>query len=113
MRSLVSLGVAMMFCATAIACSRDDKSDVSVPQPLSIPAPGEVVVGVGSIEFFDVEGGVWVIVPDGGIVYDPRFLPDDFKVDGLRVRFTVLIVGGPSAQQVGVTVEVLDISLAT
>ena len=93
-----------MLCATAIGCTRDAKSELSV-----VPNQ-DVVVGVGHIAFLDLEGGFYAIESDDGVTYDPQSLPDGFKIDGLRVRFTVRIVTGVfGIHQAGPIVEVLDI----
>jgi hypothetical protein len=104
MRSLISWWVVVVLCTTALGCTREAKSELSV-----VPSQ-DIVVGVGHIAFLDLEGGFYAIVSDDGVTYDPQSLPDGFKVDGLRVRFTVRIVRGAIGfHQVGPIVEVLDI----
>jgi len=46
--------------------------------------PGKMT---GTITFIEVEGGFYGIITDDGARYDPINLPDDFKKDGLRIRF--------------------------
>ena len=47
--------------------------------------PGETT---GTITYLGIEGGFYGIVTDDGQHYDPIDLPDEFKQDGLRIRFT-------------------------
>ena len=105
MRSHISWCVVMVLCTTAFGCTRDAKPEVSV-----VPNQ-DIVVGVGHIAFLDLEGGFYAIESDDGVTYDPMSLPESFRIDGLRVRFTVRIMGGVfSIHQAGPIVEVLDIS---
>ena len=98
----------MMLCMTALGCTRDDKPELRV-----VPDQ-DIVSGVGHVAFLDLEGGFYAIVSDEGVTYDPRSLPDGFKIDGLRVRFTVRIMSGwATAHQHGTLVEVLDIHEVT
>ena len=46
------------------------------------------IQGKGTIKHVNVEGGFYGIVGDDGRNYDPLNLPQEFKVDGLAVRFT-------------------------
>jgi len=57
-----------------------------------------------------VEGGFYVIHSDDGIVYDLLGLPAEFKVDGLRVRFTLrLSLDAMSLHGAGYLVEIVDL----
>jgi hypothetical protein len=47
----------------------------------------DIVEGTGEVKYIDLEGGFYGIVSDDGENYDPLNLPDEFKQDGLRVRF--------------------------
>lgn len=51
-----------------------------------------VVVETGTIKFLDFEGGFYGIVGDNGRHYDPENLDRLFRVDGLRVQFTVRVI---------------------
>ncbi len=60
------------------------------PEPLpEEPENGEeeVVSGVGTITFVDLEGGFYGIVTDAGDSYLPINLDEDYEEDGLRVDF--------------------------
>jgi hypothetical protein len=54
--------------------------------------PGEWITG--TIRYIDLEGGFYGIIADDGTEYLPNRLDDEFRVDGLRVRFT----GTPDAE---------------
>ena len=42
----------------------------------------------GIIKYMDLEGGFYGIVADDGEDYNPLNLPQEFKTDGLRVKFS-------------------------
>ena len=108
MRSPIAWWLVMMLCMAAFGCTRDDKSELRV-----VPSQ-DIVSGVGHVAHVDLEGGFYAIVSDDGATYDPWSLPDGFKIDGLRVRFTVRIMTGwATTRQHGTLVEVLDIREVT
>ena len=45
------------------------------------------IQGKGTVKHQNFEGGFYGIVGDDGKHYDPLNLPQEFKEDGLRVRF--------------------------
>ncbi len=47
----------------------------------------KIISEASTIKFIDLEGGFYAIVTNDDMRYDPVNLPDEFKVDGLRVRF--------------------------
>jgi hypothetical protein len=49
--------------------------------------PADVISGTGTVKQVGVEGGFFGIVGDDGQNYDPQNLPEDLKVDGLKVKF--------------------------
>ena len=49
--------------------------------------PADVISGTGTIKQVGVEGGFFGIVGDDNQNYDPQNLPEEFKVDGQKVRF--------------------------
>ncbi|MDY6965560.1 MAG: hypothetical protein SVM80_06250 [Halobacteriota archaeon] len=61
--------------------------------PFWIPANDEVgkVSGNATIKFIDLEGGFYGVIGDNGEQYDPIYLPVEFQVDGLQVRFEARI----------------------
>ena len=42
----------------------------------------------GSLQYNTLEGGFWCILGDDGRGYDVNNLPEEFHVEGLRVKFT-------------------------
>jgi len=64
---------------------------------------------VGTVRFTTIEGGCWSIetAKDG---FQPINLPDEFKVDGLRVRFEAEVRDDlTSACQIGPLIELISI----
>lgn len=58
-----------------------------------------------------LEGGFFAIRGDDGVLYDPLDLPDAFRQDGLRVRYTLEVQEGVlSYHMVGTIVKVIDIA---
>ncbi|MFX1327632.1 MAG: hypothetical protein ACFE91_05740 [Promethearchaeota archaeon] len=51
----------------------------------------EIISGTGEIVFLSFEGGFYGIISNDGKHYDPINLPDEFKIDGLRISFTAKI----------------------
>jgi hypothetical protein len=54
-------------------------------------ANDRLIHGKGTVKYLSFEGGFYGIVGDDGEHYDPINMPQEFKVDGLRVRFTANI----------------------
>ena len=70
----------------------------------------QIVVGIGTIQYNDFEGGFYGIVGDGGENYDPVNLPSDFEEDGLRVKYTLKILENQSSFHMwGIIVEIIKI----
>lgn len=101
----VSLCTVPLLCLLLLGC---DESDKRVPAPIQEP---EVVEGIGTVVFQDVEGGCWAIMTDTGNSYEPVGLSDSFKIDGLRVQFTLRTLDVATTCMVGVPVEVVDLQL--
>jgi hypothetical protein len=55
------------------------------------PAQKGEVQGTGTVRYLSFEGGFWGIVSDDGMHYDVGSLPQEFQIDGLRVRFSLNI----------------------
>jgi len=51
-----------------------------------------IASGTGTVKYLDLELGFYGIFSDDGEHYDPVNLDEEFKVDGLRVRFTAKIL---------------------
>ena len=68
------------------------------------------VSGTGTIEFIDLEGGFYGIKGDDGNNYDPINLDQDFRVDGLRVRFTAKVSEEQASIHMwGIIIEIVEI----
>lgn len=79
--------------------------------PGSVTREGNVVSGTGTVHWFNLEGGFYAIRGDDDVTYDPMNLADEFKKDGLRVRFRANLrndMGG--FHMVGPIVEILEIA---
>ena len=85
MRSLIivlSLGAAFI----AGAC----KTTAEPPPREDQPAQSSLVDGIeGTVTYMDYEGGFYGITTDDGGKYFPMNLGEEFREDGLRVRFTM------------------------
>jgi hypothetical protein len=77
--------VIIIIIASAVAAC----GSVSGPSPVlgTVVVSGDVVQGTGTVSYYTFEGGFYAIRGDDASTYDPINLPDEFKVDGLRVRF--------------------------
>jgi hypothetical protein len=71
------------------------------------------VSGTGTIRFLSFEGGFHGIIGDDGKNYDPSNLGQEFRVDGLRVRFVLRIMypfgGVTDSHMWGALVSVINI----
>ena len=47
-----------------------------------------LIHGKGTVKYLSFEGGFYGIAGDDGKNYDPINMPQELKVDGLRVQFT-------------------------
>jgi L-ascorbate metabolism protein UlaG (beta-lactamase superfamily) len=67
----------------------------------------------GMVRYIDIEGGFYGLLADTGEKYDPVNLPEDFRQDGLRVKFAVKEKqGAVSFRMWGKIVEILKIEQA-
>jgi len=67
----------------------------------------------GTVRYIDIEGGFYGLVADTGEKYDPVNLPEDFRQDGLRVKFAAKEKkGAVSFRMWGKIVEILKIQQA-
>ena len=89
----------------------DEAAQTPQPEEAETPLPSDQARGVGTITFFDLEGGFYGLVADDGARYDPMNLDEAFKEDGLRVRFHVrLRTGVMTIRQWGKPAEILEIT---
>ena len=72
--------------------------------------PADRVLGNGTITYVDLEGGFYGIIAEDGMNYLPSNLPEEYRIDGLRVRFVVDITNETATiQQWGTPVEIRTI----
>lgn len=71
----------------------------------------DIVSGVGTVRYVDLEGGFYGIVADDGARYNPDSLEESFRRDGLRVRFRARVQEDVMTVQMwGQPVELLDVT---
>jgi len=63
----------------------------------------------GTVTYLSFEGGFYGIVGDDGKHYDPINMPQEFRVDGLRVRFTANFTDYMSYHMWGYVVRLVSI----
>jgi hypothetical protein len=69
-----------------------------------------VVSGEGTVRIVALEGGFFGIVSDDGHNYYPINLADQYKVQGLRVRYVAKLRGDViTIQQWGTPIEIIEI----
>lgn len=90
---LISL-LSTIGCSPADEATRADPEDVpgldqagEALENVDDPDPEDIVSGVGTIIYVDLEGGFYGLVAEDGTKYNPLNLEDAFKQDSLRVRF--------------------------
>ncbi|MBM2830984.1 MAG: hypothetical protein HW414_36 [Dehalococcoidia bacterium] len=87
----------------------------SIAAPAScggLAGPGKDIISVtGTVKFIELEGGFYGIAGDDGKNYDPINLAQDFRQDGMRVRFEAKVrTDMASTRQWGALVEITRIS---
>ncbi len=55
------------------------------------PDPHDVISGVGTIRYIELEGGFYGIVAEDSTRYNPSGLDEAFRTDGQRVRFRLQV----------------------
>jgi hypothetical protein len=65
--------------------------------------------GKGTVKYLSFEGGFYGIVGDDGKNYDLINMPQEFKVDGLRVQFTANLTDYLSFHMWGYVVKLFSI----
>ena len=77
--------------------------------PASPPDTVRIVSGTGLVLHVDLEGGFYGIVDDLGQHYDPSNLPEDFKVDSLRVHYQATVTDKVTTRMWGRPVDIITI----
>jgi hypothetical protein len=75
----------------------------------STPDTVRIVTGTGLVRHVDLEGGFYGIVDDLGERYDPSNLPEDFKVDSLRVHYQATVTDKMTTHMWGRPVDIITI----
>lgn len=69
----------------------------------------ELIHAKGTVKYLAFEGGFYGIVSDNGRNYDPVSMPQEFKIDGLRVRFSAEFTNYLSFHMWGIVVKLVSI----
>ena len=85
MRLILGLLVLVVFVTTG--CSTKPPAEDVTPTPPPESSDENLISGIGTILYQDLEGGFFGLVADDGSKYDPLNLDEAFKQDSLRVRF--------------------------
>jgi hypothetical protein len=89
--------VIIIIIVAAILIFGNSEEELPVPEnggPNSEETAGspEVISGIGTVYYVDLEGGFYGILSDDGIQYQPINLATEMQVDGLRVQFSGQVV---------------------
>ena len=72
--------------------------------------PADRISGNGTVTYIDLEGGFYGIVADDGERYLPADLPEEYRIDGLRVWFTADVAHDiATIQQWGTPVDIVSV----
>jgi hypothetical protein len=88
----LSFFVAFLFITPLLlaACNNAGGSlpDAELPgEEEDAPPPEDIVSGIGTIQYVELEGGFYGLVADDSTRYNPQNLDEAYREDGLRVRF--------------------------
>ncbi|MBN1698806.1 MAG: PT domain-containing protein [Spirochaetales bacterium] len=73
---------------TAVPTSPPTAEPTAQPTAAPVPTP-QIVKDTGTVRLiYSTDSGYEEIIGESGVTYRPINLPDDFKIDGLRVAFT-------------------------
>lgn len=83
---------------------------LTAPDPGAVTREGDVVLGHGTVRWYEIEGGFFAILGTDGVTYDPINLSAEYERDGLPVRFRARIRDDMgSIHMVGPMVELIEI----
>ncbi|MFX0008218.1 MAG: hypothetical protein ACFFA7_01285 [Promethearchaeota archaeon] len=72
------------------------------------------IFGTGEIKYYPDDGGFYGIISDDSIHYEPINLPNEFKIDGLRVLFIFKLPNEATTYHLWLKiVEIIDIKVAS
>ncbi|PSQ70670.1 MAG: hypothetical protein BRD38_04875 [Bacteroidetes bacterium QH_9_67_14] len=113
----IGLAVALALLAgIALAATGCTSTSGSLPdadvveEDADLPPPEDIVSGLGTVRYVQLEGGFYGIVADDSTRYLPQDLGTDYREDGLRVRFRAAVQDSAMTMEMwGTPVEMLDI----
>lgn len=113
----IGLAVALALLAgIALAATGCTSTSGSLPdadvveEDADLPPPEDIVSGLGTVRYVQLEGGFYGIVADDSTRYLPQDLGTDYREDGLRVRFRAAVQDSVMTMEMwGTPVEMLDI----
>jgi hypothetical protein len=101
-------GIAL--AATGCTSTSGSLPDADVEEDADLPPPEDIVSGLGTVRYVELEGGFYGIVADDSTRYLPQDLGTDYREDGLRVRFRAAVQDSAMTMEMwGTPVEMLDI----
>jgi hypothetical protein len=101
-------GIAL--AATGCTSTSGSLPDADVEEDADLPPPEDIVSGLGTVRYMELEGGFYGIVADDSTRYLPQDLGTDYREDGLRVRFRAAVQDSAMTMEMwGTPVEMLDI----
>ena len=86
----------LLLVLVCLSCSNHDAK----------PADPNVITANATVRHQEIEGGFFGLVADDGTKYDPGTLPEAFRKDGMRVKFTARKTNAMTTRMWGTTVEV-------
>lgn len=112
--AIVMMGVVFM-----AGCQRQEQRQVSETtrtdshSDTTVATSTDTISGTGLVVHLDLEGGFYGIIDDRGERLDLANIPEDFKVDSLRVRYQAAYVDRMTTHMWGrpadlITIERLD-----
>lgn len=103
--------VALPLCfALFAACMPARGNDPASPTDSTEMSDPDVIEGTGTVVRMELEGGFFAIRGDDGNTYDPTNLAEEFRQDGLRVRYELRPRPDMmSTHMVGMIVDVIHI----
>ena len=101
-------GIAL--AATGCTSTSGSLPDADVEEDADLPPPEDIVSGLGTVRYVELEGGFYGIVADDSTRYLPQDLGTDYREDGLRVRFRAAVQDSVMTMEMwGTPVELIDI----
>lgn len=108
----LALLTSLVFLAAACSNTGGSLPDADVPGETEeeLPPPEDIVSGVGTVQYVELEGGFYGLVANDSTRYQPQNLAETYRKDGLRVRFRAVTIDSVMTTQMwGQPIEILDI----